>query len=40
MSGLAVHMFNWSAGEEPHKCLGKAEGQVALVMKSYGEVEI
>ena len=38
MSGLSVHMFNWTAGEEAHKCLGTVIGEVALVMKCYGEV--
>jgi len=40
MSGLAMRMLNWTAEEEPIKCLGTVEGEVTLVMKSYGEVEV
>jgi hypothetical protein len=40
MSGLLVHMFNWTVGAEPHKCLGTVKDEVALVMKCYGEAEI
>jgi hypothetical protein len=39
MRGLAVRMLKWSAEEEPLKCLGTVEGEVALVMKTYGEVK-
>jgi hypothetical protein len=38
MSGLAVRMLKWTVEEESHKCRGK--GEVALVMKSYGGVEV